>query len=82
MVYDSSLGKKTTRPFLRSREILWQEGHTLHATSEEAMAETLRMLHVYEDFQRNHLAMPVIVGRKNRKKKNLLELKQPIQLKQ
>ena len=61
--------EKTTRPFLRSREILWQEGHTLHATSEEAMAETLRMLHVYEDFQRNYLAMPVIVGRKTEKEK-------------
>lgn len=61
--------EKTTRPFLRSREILWQEGHTLHATSEEAMAETLKMLHVYEDFQRNYLAMPVIVGRKTEKEK-------------
>ena len=56
--------EKTTRPFLRSREILWQEGHTMHATSTEASEETLRMLKVYEDFQRNYLAIPVIVGRK------------------
>jgi len=61
--------EKTTRPFLRSREILWQEGHTMHATPEEAMAETLKMLHVYEDFQRNNLAIPVIVGKKTEKEK-------------
>ena len=61
--------EKTTRPFLRTREILWQEGHTMHATSEEAMEETLRMLHVYEDFQRNYLALPVIVGEKTEKEK-------------
>lgn len=61
--------EKTTRPFLRSREILWQEGHTLHATKEEALAETLQMLHIYEDFQRNYLALPVIVGRKTEKEK-------------
>ncbi|MBR1818360.1 MAG: proline--tRNA ligase, partial [Bacilli bacterium] len=57
------------RPFLRSREILWQEGHTMHATKEEAREETLKMLHVYEDFQRNVLALPVIVGRKTEKEK-------------
>ncbi|MBR1679445.1 MAG: proline--tRNA ligase [Bacilli bacterium] len=61
--------EKTTRPFLRSREILWQEGHTMHATKEEAREETLKMLHVYEDFQRNVLALPVIVGRKTEKEK-------------
>ena len=61
--------EKTTRPFLRSREILWQEGHTMHSTPEEAQAETLKMLHIYEDFQRNFLAMPVIVGQKTAKEK-------------
>lgn len=61
--------EKTTRPFLRSREILWQEGHTMHATKEEAIAETLKMLHVYEDFQKNYLAIPVIVGKKTEKEK-------------
>ena len=61
--------EKTTRPFLRSREILWQEGHTLHATEKEAKEETLRMLKVYEDFQRNFLAIPVIVGKKTDKEK-------------
>ncbi len=61
--------EKTTRPFLRSREILWQEGHTMHATKEEALEETLRMLHIYEDFQRNYLAIPVIVGKKTEKEK-------------
>lgn len=61
--------EKETRPFLRSREILWQEGHTMHATSEEARKETLRMLGVYEDLQRNYLALPVIVGRKTDKEK-------------
>lgn len=61
--------EKTTRPFLRSREILWQEGHTMHATSNEAREETLKMLDVYEDFQRNYLALPVLVGRKTEKEK-------------
>ena len=61
--------EKTTRPFLRSREILWQEGHTLHRTREEARSETLRMFKVYEDFQRNILALPVITGRKTEKEK-------------
>jgi len=61
--------EKTTRPFLRSREILWQEGHTMHATPEEALGETLKMLHIYEDFQRNILAIPVIVGKKTEKEK-------------
>ena len=61
--------EKTTRPFLRSREILWQEGHTMHRTSEEAREETLRMLKIYENFQRNVLALPVLVGRKTEKEK-------------
>lgn len=61
--------EKTTRPFLRSREILWQEGHTMHATEKEAREETLRMLLIYEDFQRNVLAIPVIVGKKTEKEK-------------
>lgn len=61
--------EKETRPFLRSREILWQEGHTMHATEEEAREETLRMFKVYEDFQKNYLAIPVIVGKKSDKEK-------------
>lgn len=61
--------EKTTRPFLRSREILWQEGHTMHSSKEEAMNETIKMLRVYEDFQRNYLALPVIVGEKTDKEK-------------
>ncbi len=56
--------EKTTRPFLRSREFLWQEGHTVHATAEEAQEETIRMLNVYTDFCKNYLAMPVIQGQK------------------
>jgi len=61
--------EKETRPFLRSREILWQEGHTMHATEKEAKEETLRMFRVYEDFQKNYLAIPVIVGKKSDKEK-------------
>ncbi len=53
-----------TRMFLRTSEFLWQEGHTAHATSEEAMEETKQMLDVYADFARNYLAMPVITGEK------------------
>lgn len=56
--------EKTTRPFLRSREFLWQEGHTIHATAEEAIAETEKMLNVYAEFCEKSLAMPVIKGRK------------------
>ena len=56
--------EKTTRPFLRTREFWWQEGHTIHATAEEAMEETERMLDVYADFCENKLAIPVIKGRK------------------
>lgn len=56
--------EKTTRPFLRSREFLWQEGHTIHATAEEAVEETERMLNVYAEFCENVLAMPVVKGKK------------------
>lgn len=61
--------EKTTKPFLRSREILWQEGHTMHATKEEAMNETLRMLNIYKSFQEDYLALPVIAGKKTEKEK-------------
>lgn len=61
--------EKTTRPFLRSREILWQEGHTMHASKEDAINETLKMLKVYEDFQKNVLAIPVFTGKKTDKEK-------------
>ncbi len=56
--------EKTTRPFLRSREFLWQEGHTIHETADEAICETERMLDIYADFCEQVLAMPVIKGRK------------------
>ncbi len=56
--------EKTTRPFLRSREFLWQEGHTIHATAQEAIEETEKMLNVYADFCEQSLAMPVIKGKK------------------
>ena len=61
--------EKTSRPFLRHREFLWQEGHTMHATEEEARAETQQMLNVYADFLENFLAMPVVKGRKTDKEK-------------
>jgi prolyl-tRNA synthetase len=61
--------EKTTRPFLRSREFLWQEGHTMHATAEDAQAETLRMLEIYANFFEHDLGMPVIRGRKTDKEK-------------
>ena len=61
--------EKTTRPFLRSREFLWQEGHTAHATAEEAEERTIQMLNLYADFCENVLAMPVIRGRKTDKEK-------------
>ena len=61
--------EKTTRPFLRGREFLWQEGHTLHATEEEARKETLQQLEVYADLCENYLAMPVIRGNKTEKEK-------------
>ena len=61
--------EKETRPFLRSREFLWQEGHTAHATAEEAEERTIQMLNVYADFCENVLAMPVVRGRKTDKEK-------------
>ena len=61
--------EKTTRPFLRSRELLWQEGHTAHATHEDAQARTELMLNVYADFCEEVLAIPVIKGRKTDKEK-------------
>ncbi len=56
--------EKTTRPFLRTREFLWQEGHTMHASEEEARAETMQMLDIYADVCEHDLAMPVIKGPK------------------
>ncbi len=61
--------EKTSRPFLRHREFLWQEGHTLHASAEEARAETQQMLEIYARFCEDVLAMPVIRGRKTDKEK-------------
>ena len=61
--------EKTTRPFLRSMEFLWQEGHTAHATAEEAQERTIQMLNVYADFCENVLAIPVIKGQKTDKEK-------------
>ncbi len=61
--------EKETRPFLRSREFLWQEGHTAHATAEEAEERTLQMLHLYADFCEDFLAIPVVRGRKTDKEK-------------
>lgn len=61
--------EKETRPFLRSREFLWQEGHTVHATKEEAEKETDQMMGVYHDFHNNVLAIPSIRGKKTEKEK-------------
>ncbi len=61
--------EKTTRPFLRSMEFLWQEGHTAHATAEEAEERTVQMLNVYSDFCEQVLAIPMIKGRKTDKEK-------------
>ena len=61
--------EKTTRPFLRSREFHWQEGHTSHATAEEAQAETIQMLNVYAEFAEKYLAIPVIKGVKTEKER-------------
>ena len=61
--------EKTTRPFLRTSEFLWQEGHTMHETEEEAREETLRMLGVYEEFYLNCLAIPAVTGQKTDKEK-------------
>ena len=56
--------EKATRPFLRHREFLWQEGHTIHSTVKEAREETQQMLAIYAEFAENYLAMPVVKGRK------------------
>lgn len=61
--------EKETRPFLRSREFLWQEGHTIHETREEAELETKRMLDIYNNFFHEYLAIPSIVGKKTEKEK-------------
>lgn len=61
--------EKTTRPFLRTSEFLWQEGHTAHATAEDAEEMTMRMLAVYKEFAENCLAIPVITGKKTEKEK-------------
>lgn len=61
--------EKETRPFLRSREFLWQEGHTIHETAEEAKRRTLQMLDIYADVIENLLAIPVLKGRKTEKEK-------------
>ena len=61
--------EKTTRPFLRSREFWWQEGHTIHETAEEAQAETMQQLQCYADFFEKVLAIPVLPGRKTEKEK-------------
>jgi prolyl-tRNA synthetase len=61
--------EKVTRPFLRTTEFLWQEGHTLHATEEEAEEETMRMLGVYRSFYEEILAVPVVPGRKSQSEK-------------
>ena len=61
--------EKTTRPFLRSREFLWQEGHTAHATQEESQERTIQMLNVYADFVEEFLAIPVIRGQKTEKER-------------
>ncbi len=61
--------EKETRPFLRSREFLWQEGHTIHETAQEAKERTLQMLNIYRDVAENLLAVPVIYGLKTEKEK-------------
>ncbi|MBO5866559.1 MAG: proline--tRNA ligase, partial [Clostridia bacterium] len=61
--------EKTTRPFLRTSEFLWQEGHTVHATKEEAVKETVDMLHLYAEFAENVLALPTLIGKKTEKEK-------------
>lgn len=61
--------EKTTRPFLRSREFWWQEGHTVHATEDEAREETMRMLDIYADFCERYLAIPVLKGHKSEKER-------------
>ncbi|MFI3307704.1 MAG: proline--tRNA ligase [Mycoplasmatota bacterium] len=61
--------EKETRPFLRGREFLWQEGHTVHSTAKEAKEETLNMLNIYKKFFEDYLAIPVLTGKKTKKEK-------------
>ena len=61
--------EKTTRPFLRTSEFLWQEGHTVHASEQEAMEETMNKLELYKEFAENVLAIPVLCGKKTEKEK-------------
>lgn len=61
--------EKTTRPFLRTSEFLWQEGHTLHETYDEAQEETMQMLEIYRDVAEKYLAIPMVVGKKSEKEK-------------
>ena len=61
--------EKTTRPFLRTSEFLWQEGHTVHASAQEAEDETMAMLGIYKEFAENCLAIPVLTGRKTEKER-------------
>ena len=61
--------EKSTRPFLRTREFWWQEGHTIHETAEEAKAETEQQLNCYADFAEHDLCIPVVKGRKTDKEK-------------
>lgn len=61
--------EKSTRPFLRTAEFLWQEGHTLHETEEQAQEETIQMLNIYKEMAENLLAIPVVTGRKSEKEK-------------
>ncbi|HSC29073.1 MAG TPA: proline--tRNA ligase [Vicinamibacterales bacterium] len=61
--------EKVTRPFLRTTEFLWQEGHTAHETAEEAQEETLRILSLYKEFAETELAMPVVAGEKSESEK-------------
>lgn len=61
--------EKETRPFLRTREFLWQEGHTIHETAKEAEEETRRMLEIYRDLFEHYLAIPVVCGKKTEKEK-------------
>lgn len=68
MVFCCEMGK-TTRPFLRTTEFLWQEGHTIHATYKEAEEETINILNLYADFCEQVLAIPVIKGKKTDKEK-------------
>ena len=61
--------EKTTRPFLRGSEFLWQEGHTIHASEEEARKETLQMLEIYRSTAQDLLAIPMVTGRKTESEK-------------